>query len=226
MGSDVQADGVAVCAVEGSESEQEMADMEDEKTAIAKGEETSGAEARSSSPPGGRTEVVPFPCEMADCVAIDDLQAEAAKYLGEWTEKEQREWAKSVTAKRRGEMAEAAFVAKVSSLGMSVSKPWGDSDRYDFIVDTGKKLRRVQVKSAFRAGADDGYSFHAHGHSLRSYGAKEIDALVAYVVSEDAWYVLPASVFRRVRSLKLYPGSKKKRSKFEKYREAWGILEE
>jgi len=157
---------------------------------------------------------------------IGDLQAEAAKYLGEWTEEEQRDWAESVTAKRRGEMAEAAFVAKVSSLGMSVSKPWGDSDRYDFIVDTEKKLKRVQVKSSFRLGKDGGYSFHAHGHSLQAYGAKEIDALVAYVVPEDAWYVFPASVFRQVRSMKLYPGAKRKRSRFEKYREAWGILEE
>ena len=33
------------------------------------------------------------------------------------------------TGKRRGEMAEAAFVAKAVSLGFGVAKPWGDSDR-------------------------------------------------------------------------------------------------
>ena len=115
-------------------------------------------------------------------------------------------------------------MAKVSSLGMCAAKPWGDSEKYDFIVDTGKKLRRVQVKSACRAGEDGGYSFHAHGHSMRAYSGKEIDALVAYVVPEDAWYVFPAGVFRRVRSLRLYPGSRKKRSRFEKYREAWRWL--
>jgi len=49
--------------------------------------------------------------------------------------------------KRRGEAGEAAFLAKASSLGFSVSKPWGDSDRYDFVLDSGHGLLRVQVKS-------------------------------------------------------------------------------
>ncbi len=47
-------------------------------------------------------------------------------------------------------MAEAAFVAKAVSLGLCVSKPWGESQRYDLIVDNGRRLLRVQVKSAHR----------------------------------------------------------------------------
>jgi hypothetical protein len=39
------------------------------------------------------------------------------------------------TSKRRGELAELAFTLKAASLGFSVSKPYGDSDRYDFILD-------------------------------------------------------------------------------------------
>lgn len=180
--------------------------------------------------------------------------------------------------KRRGEMAEAAFVAKVSSLGFGVAKPWGDSDPYDFIVETkqiirGKrsgwfdkltissrdsdpsaslrtgsarmpqfrqearaskvrsltppkrlKLARVQVKSAHVAGADGCYSFRAHGHAQSAYTKEEIDVLVAYVVPEDAWYVFSVSVVQGVRSLKLYAGSRKRRSRFEKYREAWWVF--
>lgn len=52
----------------------------------------------------------------------------------------------SVTGKRRGEMAEAKFLAKASELGFGVAKPWGASDAYDF-VQTGGRLW-VQVKSA------------------------------------------------------------------------------
>jgi len=129
-----------------------------------------------------------------------------------------------VTGKRRGEIAEAAFMAKVAALGFSVAKTWGDSDRYDFIVDAGGTLRRVQVKSAHRAGQDGGYSMRLHSHSLSPYRGDEIDALVAYVVPEDAWYVFPADVFEKLRSMKLFPGSQKKRSKFEDYREAWEML--
>jgi PD-(D/E)XK endonuclease len=109
-------------------------------------------------------------------------------------------------------------------MGVGVATPWGDSERYDFILDVRGKMWRVQVKSAHREGAHGGYSFHAHGHSQRSYGVHEIDLLVAYVVPEDVWYVFPVRDLRRMRSMKLFPSSRWKRSKFEKYREAWGIL--
>ena len=41
------------------------------------------------------------------------------------------------TSKARGEAAEAAFLAKAAGLGFGVARPWGDSERYDFIVDSG-----------------------------------------------------------------------------------------
>lgn len=131
---------------------------------------------------------------------------------------------RALTGKQRGEIAEAEFMAKAARLGFGVAKPWGDSHPYDFIVQAGGRLWKVQVKSAYRAGEDGGYSFHTHGHSLRAYRPDEIDVLVAYAVPEQAWYVFPVERVQRLRSLKLFPGSRKKRSKFEKYREGWGML--
>jgi hypothetical protein len=124
--------------------------------------------------------------------------------------------------KRRGEVAEAAFLHKAASLGFSVSKPWGESDRYDFILDSGGHCWRVQVKSAHTV-PKNGYTFHACGNLPgQTYTAKEIDFFVAYIVPADAWYVLPIDVFRTIRSVKLFPSSKRPtRSPFEKYREAW-----
>jgi PD-(D/E)XK nuclease superfamily protein len=55
------------------------------------------------------------------------------------------------TRKSRGEAAEAAFLAKAASLGFGVAKPWGDSERYDFIIDSGHNFWRVQVKSTGRS---------------------------------------------------------------------------
>ena len=52
--------------------------------------------------------------------------------------------------KRRGEAAEAAFLARATHLGFSVCLPWGDSERYDSVVDLGHGFLRVQVKSAAR----------------------------------------------------------------------------
>jgi hypothetical protein len=136
----------------------------------------------------------------------------------------ERKRRRRMTGKRLGEIAEATFVAKAAELGFSVAKPWGDSDPYDFITQSGGKLCRVQVKSAHRSGKDGCYSFRAHNHALRAYQANEIDSLVANVVPENAWYVLPVEAVKKLRSLKLYPGSRRKRSKYEKYREAWEEL--
>ena len=44
-----------------------------------------------------------------------------------------------------GERSEAAFLYKASQLGFGVAKPWGDSERYDFILDNGR--RRLPSRS-------------------------------------------------------------------------------
>jgi hypothetical protein len=48
--------------------------------------------------------------------------------------------------KQRGEWAELRFMARASEHGLSISKPWGDSCRYDFIVEHAGKFLRVQVQ--------------------------------------------------------------------------------
>jgi hypothetical protein len=58
---------------------------------------------------------------------------------------------RTVDPKLQGELIELAFLHKAVSLGFAVAKPYGDSERYDFIVDyrdnIDRKLLRVQVKS-------------------------------------------------------------------------------
>src|SRR5207244_11807514 len=46
---------------------------------------------------------------------------------------------------RVGELAEAAFLYKAAGLDFGVAKPW-NSERYDFIIDSGARLWRVQLK--------------------------------------------------------------------------------
>jgi len=126
--------------------------------------------------------------------------------------------------KLKGEMAESEFLAKAVSLGFGVAKPWGDSGRYDFIVDAGGRLWRVQVKSAYHELKDGGYVIRAHGAGSRVYRADEIDLLVAYVAPENAWYVFPIEALQDVTGVKLFPVRRKRPSKYEKYREAWEVL--
>lgn len=46
-----------------------------------------------------------------------------------------------------GEVSESLVLARLIQLGYSVSLPFGNNQRYDFIVDDGESLRRVQVKT-------------------------------------------------------------------------------
>jgi hypothetical protein len=58
---------------------------------------------------------------------------------------------RELNTKRRGELSELAFAHKAASEGFGVAKPYGDSERFDFILISrnwpeGEKLWRVQVK--------------------------------------------------------------------------------
>jgi hypothetical protein len=83
---------------------------------------------------------------------------------------------------RTGELAEAAFLHKAVGLGLKVTKPWGDSERYDFVVDAGERLWRVQIKctAAVRAGGYHIQPIHfVYGKKKVTYTAEDIDVLAA-----------------------------------------------
>jgi hypothetical protein len=48
----------------------------------------------------------------------------------------------------QGELGEVAFMHKATSLGFPLALPYGHLHRYDFIVEGGKNLWRVQVKTS------------------------------------------------------------------------------
>jgi hypothetical protein len=129
--------------------------------------------------------------------------------------------------KRTGEFSEAAFLMKASAEGFAVTKPWGDSERYDFIVDSGRRLWRVQLKctATLRARGYDVQSIYSvYGRGKVCYTAEEIDVLVAYIIPTSTWYVLPIEAFAPARSLRFYPDIECRRAKWEGYREAWNLM--
>jgi hypothetical protein len=128
--------------------------------------------------------------------------------------------------KRRGELAELAFIHKATSLGFAVARTYGDSQHYDFIVHSRPHFWRVQVKSS--SAIHDGVYLvnaqrSAHGQRI-PYTADEIDFLVVYVVPEDAWFVIPAEAFSGRNSIKVYPRGDMKIGPYEKYRDAWSLM--
>jgi hypothetical protein len=134
-------------------------------------------------------------------------------------------------AKCQGELVEVAFLHKAVSLGFAAAKPYGDSESYDFILDArqspGGRLWRVQVKSTTYKRHDAYHIFAGHfttRTTKKNYTAKQIDFLVAYVVPEEAWYVLPVLEFTPKRYLRVYPHRQISRGHYENFRDASHLM--
>jgi hypothetical protein len=128
--------------------------------------------------------------------------------------------------KRRGEWVELQFMTRAASHGLTVSKPWGDSARYDFIVDHRGRLSRVQVKSTtFNNG---GFYMcntvsRAPHRPPESYSPEQIDFFAAFIIPEDIWYIVPAEIIRTTRfAASLHP--QRRDNKYFRYMEAWHLL--
>ncbi|HXM20440.1 MAG TPA: group I intron-associated PD-(D/E)XK endonuclease [Terriglobales bacterium] len=133
--------------------------------------------------------------------------------------------------KRTGELSEAAFLLKAQTMGFRVLKPWGDSERYDFVLDSGGRLWRVQLKSTAVVHAR-GYEVQpiysvyrgAYGRGKAGYTADEIDVLAVHIRPRDVWYVLPVEVIALSKNLRFYPDIECKCARWESYREAWSVM--
>jgi hypothetical protein len=97
-----------------------------------------------------------------------------------------------------GDLSELEVALALSRNGYLVSKPLGDSHRYDLIIDDGEALYRVQVKTG-RLGKNGSIrvaccSSHSHrgGVSTRSYRG-EIDYIGVFCPQTGAAYLVPES---------------------------------
>jgi PD-(D/E)XK endonuclease len=123
--------------------------------------------------------------------------------------------------KRRGEWAEMCFMMRAAELGLEVSKPWGDTARYDFIVERARYTARVQVKSTM-CRYHTGYACQVRDCHGGAYMGDPFDFVAAYLILEDIWYIIPAKMVRGKSSVGLYP--RLKWSIYEPFREAWHLL--
>ena len=131
--------------------------------------------------------------------------------------------------KRMGEVSQAAFLLKARTLGFGVALPWGDSEKYDFIVWAGEggRMLRVQVKCTGRldrGGYDVQPVYSTRGEGKKRYTAQDIDVLAAHILTKDVWYLLPIGAFAGAKSLRFYPDMKSRWPRWEGYREAWKWL--
>ena len=120
--------------------------------------------------------------------------------------------------KERGEWAEMIFMLRATEHGFPVSKPWGESRSYDFVVGRPGHFVAVQVKSTTFE-LEEGWLCKLRGGN-KPYPRGSFDFLAAYIVFEDAWYIIPEEEIEGMENISLQTA----RSPYGMYREAWSLL--
>ena len=98
----------------------------------------------------------------------------------------------------KGALKEQKCFLKCIESGYIVSKPLFDNARYDFILDTGKNLLRIQVKtSRWKDEEHSAFTFNCYsqhslgtGNKVMKYTNKEIDFFMTE--QEGIFYLYPA----------------------------------
>jgi PD-(D/E)XK endonuclease len=108
-------------------------------------------------------------------------------------------------AKLQGDLAELRFMIRAAEEGLLVTRPYGDNSRYDFLIDSGRRYSRLQVKST-RVLNNGSYRIRcARGRAKTVYTAADIDFLAAYVIPLDVWYILPVNVLPPAAAIRVWP---------------------
>lgn len=99
----------------------------------------------------------------------------------------------------KGNSSEAIVLAAYTRAGFVVSIPFGSGAAYDLIVDTGKQLLRVQVKTGWRSGGCLFYKMRrrirdTHFNAMRKYTDDDFDYLAIYDPSSEQVYVVPSTM--------------------------------
>jgi hypothetical protein len=126
----------------------------------------------------------------------------------------------------QGELGEMAFMHKATSLGFALALPYGHLHRYDFILEGGRNLWRVQVKTSGCL-VRGFYRLCVYNYNSRAaYTGSEIDFVAVLIVPEGIWYILPVREVLERRTLFFRPNGYAGSDPYAYYREAWHLLRE
>jgi hypothetical protein len=108
-----------------------------------------------------------------------------------------------------GSTTEAIVLSAYLRSGFQVSVPFSKLAAYDLIVDTGKRLLKVQAKTAWiRAGCMNYHSRRRVGGSYndrRAYEDGEIDYFAVYCPQTNSLFVIPAEGHGKAGMLRIEP---------------------
>ena len=107
----------------------------------------------------------------------------------------------------KADIAESAVVTELLKHGFTVLKPYGDRLPYDVAITDGKKLIRIQVKSAWLSKGCNRYVIDVRQtktnrkRMLRKYyDGNDFDFAIVYIQDLNDFFVLPIGIFRKYKS--------------------------
>lgn len=107
----------------------------------------------------------------------------------------------------KGNLSESKVLTAYIQAGFLVSVPFGNGAPYDFIVDVGERLLKVQVKTGrLRNGCIlfPTQRYSGHTGKGRNYGEGEFDVFAIYCPDNEQIYVLPLAGNPTQGSLRCY----------------------
>lgn len=104
--------------------------------------------------------------------------------------------------KAKGEKTEAIVLAELIKRDYKVLIPYGDNQRYDFVIDMGVRFIRLQCKTArFKNGAVKADIKRTQSNARKctstTYGINEIDYFILYCYELDKVYIIPCNKSRQ-----------------------------
>lgn len=100
------------------------------------------------------------------------------------------------STKQLGNTTELLCIVSFYKLGYSVSIPYGENSRYDFIADIKGKLIRIQVKSSKSRDGGNSFCFSCRSSRIngkeainKKYSKSEIDYFATYI--NNNCYLIP-----------------------------------
>lgn len=121
-----------------------------------------------------------------------------------------------------GATAEYLFASECLSRGLLPNWPSADSAAYDMVVDTGKKLQRIQVKGTEKSTEVVEFVFSMKDHGkTRHYTKKDVDFIVLYLFANAVWYILP--IEKAKRTIRIRPNDIW--CKCREFRNAWHLID-
>ena len=134
--------------------------------------------------------------------------------------------------KQKGDIAEQAVILKCLQLGWAVLTPIGDRLPYDLVIDTGEKLVKIQVKSAWLDKKSNNYmvdnrktNTNTRNRKVNVYNDNDFHYAIIYIEDINIFYIMPSVIFNSYGSCICFIEEKRQRkAKSYEYRNSWNLI--